>query len=199
MDTDISYINKYLHKFANDKHQELLRRHPESQVLLNAMGVSLGVTDTEVAVDAAKTMLESVDSITSSALSDILGKLKTNRRLELIGSILTLSTSGGVVGSIIGFDEKYVAAFLGAIGFLGSLVMLFAKWLKGSVTGSSSLDKEFDKLREYSWDARALKARLSHNASDKEIENVILESNRLAREIFLVLGGLGYEPNFEPV
>ena len=195
MDADISYVIRYLQAFSKEKYEALLRRHPESHLLLKANGVSLGDADTAVAIDAVNTMLESVDTITASAISDTLNKLRANRRLKFIGSILTFLTAGGVVGSIIGLDEMFIAVALGAIGILGSLVMLLTRWLKGGVSGSSSLDQAFDKLRKHCLDARVLKAKLKDEIPSLELEKIIFESNSIAREICMVLGGLGYDLN----
>lgn len=114
-------------------------------------------------------------------------------------SILALVTSGGVVGSIFSFDEKYIAAVLGAIRFLGSLLVLLVKWLKSGVTCELNLGDAFNKLSEYSWDARSLKAELDKSTDHDEFEDIINRTNQLARDIYLVLGELGYQADLHPL
>lgn len=198
MDTDITYINRFLQDFSRDEYHMLLGRHPDD-ITLKAKGVVLGDTDTTVALDAAKTMLENVDIVITEAITDTLKKLKASRKLELVGTIFALFTSGGVVGNYLQQGEHMTTAVLGAFGFLNAIALLIAKWLRGSVAGSGDLSQDFIKLHEYSWDSRMLKAKLKPEISNDVLEEVISKSNSLAREINMLLATLGYIPNFEPI
>ena len=199
MNSDISYINKYLSTYQPSKHDALITKYPHAVNLLTPNGLSLGDAQTALACDAAKEMLSSVDETSARAIKSIMRKLKLGKRLELIGSVLALITSGGVVGAIVGLQETIVAAILGAIGFIGSLVTLFVQWLKGGVSSNVSLDKSFDVLQAHCWQARELLAKLKRGLHDNEIDAFIAQSNELAKQVFLTLGGLGYEPEFSPV
>ena len=174
-------------------------RHPKATAYLKADGIALGDSETSVARDAVETMLESVDDVSSAAISYTLNRLQTNRKIELAASLLALFTSGGVVGSIIGLDEKYLAAGLGALGLSGALLTLLVKWQKGGVSGPLDLEKSFDKLREYNWNARELAAKLKRTDTEEELQKIVSASNDLARNIYMLLGGLGYEADVRPL
>ena len=199
MDSDISYVNRFLKGYSPQHHLELLMRHPKATAYLKADGIALGDSESSVARDAVETMLESVDDVSSAAISYTLNRLQTNRKIELAASLLALFTSGGVVGSIIGLDEKYLAAGLGALGLSGALLTLLVKWQKGGVSGPLDLEKSFDKLREYNWNARELAAKLKRTDTEEELQKIVSASNDLARNIYMLLGGLGYEADVRPL
>jgi hypothetical protein len=200
MRADIYEVVRFLRGFAPEAAGELLVRHPETKVYFEAAGLPLG-SDAEIdpAVDAARVMLDAVDEVATTAMLKTLASLKSARRLDLAGSLLALVASGGVVGALLGADNKDAAAILGVVGFVASAVPLVGGWLRGTATGKQSVDQCFLKLRELAWDARVLRAEFTRDRSDHEQASSLKRANDLAREIYMVLTDLGYDPRFRPV
>lgn len=200
MRADIGEIVQFLRGFSPEAVDSLLARHPEAKVYFEASGLPLGGgEEIDPAVEAARVMLDAVDGVTTTAMLKTSANLKSARRLDLTGSLLALVASGGVVGALLGADNKDAAAILGVIGFIASAVPPVSAWLRGTAIGEQSLGQCFVKLRDLAWDARVLRAEFVRERSDQEQANLLKRANDLAREIYVVLSDLGYDPRFRPV
>jgi hypothetical protein len=200
MQADIGEISRFLGGYAPAQLEALRQRHPKERAYLEPRGVTLGGgAASDTATDAACAMLDSVDQIASKAIVETIQKLKSARTLELCGSVLALLASGGVIGAVFGFSATTAAAVLAVIGFLANLVPLVTNWLRGTVGGQGSIGESFIKLRELTWDARALRAKFTHLPDGQSSADLIQQANSLARDLYVVLSDLGYQPQFRPV
>ncbi|MBY3221777.1 hypothetical protein [Rhizobium laguerreae] len=143
MRADIDEIAKYLRTYAPDKIRDLIVKHPEAKVYFESSGLKLGDAEINPAADVAGSMLDSVDEVATTAMSSTLASLKSARRLELVGSLLALIASGGVVGALIGAENAQIASILGAIGFIANAIPLVSSWLRTPTNGEKSVDQCF--------------------------------------------------------
>lgn len=199
MQADIREISGFLRNYAPTQLDLLQQRHPEAPKYFGPSGVPLGDANVDAAADAARVMLETVDGVASTAIADTVRKLKSARWLELGGSLLALLASGGVIGATLAFSDTLAAAVLAIVSFVANAVPLITGWLRGTVGGQGSVNQYFAKLRELTWDARALRADFSHAADPQQVTDLIKRANSLARELYLALSDLGYQPQFRPV
>lgn len=200
MKADIAEVVQFLRGFAPEATAKLVGRRPELRVYFEASGLPLGGEGNAApAIDAVSVMLEAVDEIATAAMTKTLANLKAARRLDLAGSLTTLVASGGVVGTVLGAGSQYVAAVLGAIGFVASAVPIIGNWLRGAAVGDQSVGQSFMKLRELVWDARVLRAEFDRSSTDEECANLFKQANSLAKDIYMVLSDLGYDPKLKPI
>jgi hypothetical protein len=196
---DISEITRFLDRFAPAALLDLRQRYPDAAPYFDPSGLPLGA-DANVApsVAGARTLLDQIDGVASTAVSETRTKLKLARRLELGGSVLSLAASGGVVGAV-NLDKANYAAVFGGIAGAASLAQLITAWLRRAAIGQESIDQLFVKLRELLWDAQSLRAEFSRDPDESNAPGLIKRTNDLAKASNIVLSDLGYDPKFRPV
>lgn len=199
MEDSLTGIVRFLQQYAPQELARLGARHPESAARLRAAGQVLGDGDEEFESDAALTMLSAVADQSTVVSASITERLSSARRLEVMGSMLSLFSSGGVVGATLGLDSIVMAAMLGTIGFLANAVPLVVNWLRGSPTGAS-VSQGLIKLRQCAWEAHALRASLSRTQKWKEdTEGTVRQVNELGHRAYSVLTELGYDTELRPI
>lgn len=196
----IDEVVQFLRGFAPDTVPAFVARHPEAKPYFEGGGLALGgMAELGPAVDAACVMLDSVDEVASAAMQKTVANLKSARLLDVVGSLLALIASGGVVGTLLGADDKRTAAILGGVGFVASAVPLVSSWVRGAPVGDRSIGQCFLKLRELTWDARLLRAEFAQSADPSALAPLVGRANELAKDAFVVLSDLGYDPKLRPL
>lgn len=198
MDADTTDIVKFLNKFAPAEVVRLNALHPAARAHFRVRGVVLGKSEDDALKDAALAMLNSVASASSEASSQVFAKFASAHRWELRGSIVGLFSSGGVLTAILGFNSKWSAVVLGAVGFLANAIPLIAGWLKSSPTGVN-VGQAMSQLRQYAWEAQQLRASIIRGGWEAERERILTDSNEIARKAYIVLSDLGFTADLRPV
>ena len=200
MQADVAEITRFLDRFAPAALRDLRQRYPDAAAYFDPSGLPLGA-DANVAplVASARTLVDNIDGVTSTAMSETMKKLKSARKLELAASFLSLLASSGVVGALGLRANFFVTAGLAVAGFVASAVQLYTAWLRHAPVGEGSIDQLFMKLREQVWDAASLRAEFSRDPDESNAPGLIKRANDLAKASRIVLSDLGYDPKFRPV
>jgi hypothetical protein len=200
MQIQISGILKFLGEYDPTRLQALRDRYPSAAAALRPVGAVLGDSDLDIAISATKELLNSVTSTALDAASQTGRKLRSASKLDLVGGILALASTAGVVGVALGDQSALKTASLGLIGFLSSALPLFSRWLRSGVSGEV-IAPAFQQLSRTAWDAQALQAEIDRLSSKDtaKLEDAVRRANELSKAAFLALTELGYTPNFKPV
>ncbi|HEY0115104.1 MAG TPA: hypothetical protein VGB54_05235 [Allosphingosinicella sp.] len=198
----IADIAEFLGKYAPGELSALRAGFPDQKHLFERSGLAMGGDDraeqraeAEPRVEAARRMLETVTTVADQALDDATSRLRFSRKLELIGSLVALISSAGVVTALLG-KRPEAALVIALVSFAAGAVPLVATWLKGTLSGAGVAEASV-RLREKSWDAQLLRAQATSGAA--AADDLVQKANMLARDLTMALADLGYRPAARPV
>jgi hypothetical protein len=175
---------------------ELRRKHPAARAVLEDRGLILGDQEDEVALrDAAVTLLENADGIADQARTAAFRRLNVARRIEFVGSVVSVASSAGVVSALLDLFNSEAALPLALVGFFAGALPLVAGWLRTSVDGAS-VAEALTGLREVVWQAQTLRGQL---ARGEDVDALVETVNALARTMADHLETLGYPGAVKPL
>jgi hypothetical protein len=196
METAINDISGFLGRYAPQRLDALRSRFPDQAARFEPEGLTMGAGDADALRAAASAMLEEVGEVADRAEAAVMQRLRVSRVLELVGALVSLLSSAGVITAIWGLESPAAALPIAMVGFVGGAVPLVVNWLRSDAAGAGSAAEALVKLRDAVWNARALKARLGREPAG---EAVVAEANALARDISRLLADLGYRSAARPV
>lgn len=182
----------YLERYAPADLDGIRARHPNDASILVSEGITLGSEDGDRALfEATQVMLISISETAQIATHEVTTRLTNARRIEILGSVIGLLSSGAVVGVTVGLKSLWGGTLFGLLSFAAAALPQIVNWLRQSSIGAGSALENLVKLREGAWDARQMLDRF-RTAGDAEIDPLIEQGNALAKTIYFCLSDLGY-------
>lgn len=182
--------------YRPDQLSELRRKHPAAGAMLEHRGVVLGGNDDDAALrDAAIALLQNADGIADQARTAAFRRLVIARRIEVVGSIVSVASSVGVVSALLELLNSTNALPLALVGFFAGAIPLVSGWLRSTHDGAS-VAEALDGLREVVWQAHVLRGQL---ARGENVDTLVETVNGLARTMADHLETLGYPGAVRPL
>lgn len=184
-----------LNAYRPDVLSDVRRAHPNASAALEPRGEVMGNADDAALRDAAVALLDNASSIAEEAMSATFRKLRTARRFELGGSVLSTAGSAGVISALAGLMTPAGALPLAILTFVTAAVPLVTSWLRNT-DGGASVAEALSRLREHAWDAQTLRGRIDRgDGGDDLVERV----NELSKRLTTELAALGYPAAVRPI
>lgn len=185
----------YLERYAPAELDVIRAHHPNAGTVLVSEGITLGSTDDDRALfEATQAMLTSISETAQIATREVTVRLSNARRIEILGSVIGLLSSGAVVGVTVGLKSLWGGTLFGLLSFLAAALPQIVNWLRQSTIGAGSAVENLVKLREGAWDARQLLDQFRVAGADVDRDRLIEQGNSLAKTIYFCLNDLGYNP-----